>query len=116
MDLASSEAREEGLRSVRLSVGGAFHSPAMAHAEPAFRAALAAVELRPPRKIVLSGLSARPFDDIRRRLLDGLTRPVRWRETLLALHELGARAVRGERTRDACSRSSCRARSRTWRQ
>ncbi len=91
LDLASSEAREEGLRSVRLSVGGAFHSPAMAHAEPAFAAALAEVELRPPRTIALSGLSARPFDDIRRRLLDGLTRPVRWRETLLALHELGAR-------------------------
>ena len=91
LEQASSDARSEGLRAVRLSVGGAFHSPAMASAEPAFRAALDDVDFRPPRATALSGLIARPFDDVRRRLLEGLTRPVRWRETLLALHGLGAR-------------------------
>jgi len=91
LDGAAADARDEGLRSVRLSVAGAFHSPAMAAAEPELRAALAEVELRPPEITAVSGLIARPFDDIRRGLLEGLTRPVRWRETLLALHGLGAR-------------------------
>jgi [acyl-carrier-protein] S-malonyltransferase len=91
LDGAAGDARDEGLRAVRLSVGGAFHSPAMAGAEPEFRAALAEAELRPPVVTAVSGLTARPFDDVRRRLLEGLTRPVRWRETLLSLHELGAR-------------------------
>jgi [acyl-carrier-protein] S-malonyltransferase len=91
LDGAAADARDEGLRAVRLSVGGAFHSPAMAGAEPEFRAALDEVELRPPEVTALSCLIARPFDDIRRRLLEGLTRPVRWRETLLTLHALGAR-------------------------
>ena len=39
---------------------------------------------------VLSAVTAEPFDDIRRRLAEALTSPVRWRETMLALHGLGA--------------------------
>ena len=31
-----------------------------------------------------------PFDDPRRELADALTMPVRWREVMLTLHELGA--------------------------
>ena len=39
---------------------------------------------------VLSAVTAAPFDDIAAQLTAALTSPVRWRETLLALHELGA--------------------------
>jgi malonyl CoA-acyl carrier protein transacylase len=35
-------------------------------------------------------VTAQPFTDPRRELADALTMPVRWRETLLTLHELGA--------------------------
>jgi [acyl-carrier-protein] S-malonyltransferase len=87
---AAQAAEEMGLRAMELPVTGAFHSPMMAAAVPEFAAALEQVELRPPRVPVLSAVTAQPFDDIPRRLADGLTMPVRWRETMLELHRLGA--------------------------
>jgi malonyl CoA-acyl carrier protein transacylase len=91
LDAAASEVKEAGLRPVRLAVKGAFHSPAMALAVPELRAALAAVDVRPPRVPVFSSITARPFDDVRGRLAEALVRPVRWRETLFALHRAGVR-------------------------
>ena len=35
-------------------------------------------------------MTAAPFDDVAAELAQALTMPVRWRETMLALHELGA--------------------------
>jgi malonyl CoA-acyl carrier protein transacylase len=87
---AAAGARELGLRALELDVTGAFHSPMMAAAVPEFEAVLAEVEVREPRVPVLSAVTAEPFDDIRARLVQALTRPVRWRETMLALHALGA--------------------------
>jgi malonyl CoA-acyl carrier protein transacylase len=87
---AAQAAKELGLRAMELPVTGAFHSPMMASAVSDFAAALERVELSPPRVPVLSAVIARPFDDIRRRLADGLIMPVRWRETMLELHRLGA--------------------------
>jgi [acyl-carrier-protein] S-malonyltransferase len=84
---AAADAKELGLRAMELSVSGAFHSPMMASAVPDFTAALERVTLSEPHVPVISAVTAQPFDDIRRRLADALTSPVRWRETL---HELGA--------------------------
>jgi malonyl CoA-acyl carrier protein transacylase len=75
---------------MELPVTGAFHSPMMASAVPEFEAALTAVQIDEPRVPVLSAVTAAPFDDVRTRLVEALTSPVRWRETLLALHRLGA--------------------------
>jgi malonyl CoA-acyl carrier protein transacylase len=88
-EAAEEAARGLGLRAVRLPVTGAFHSPAMAGARPELEAALAAIELREPRVPVLSTITTEPFDDVRARLADALTHPVRWRETLLALQARG---------------------------
>ena len=79
------------LRAIELDVTGAFHSPMMAAAVPEFERALAAVEFSEPVTTVISAVTARPFADPRRELADALTMPVRWREVLLAIHELGAR-------------------------
>jgi [acyl-carrier-protein] S-malonyltransferase len=87
---AAGAAKELGLRAMELPVTGAFHSPMMETAVPEFESALERVELREPRVTVLSAVTAQPFDDVRRRLAEGLVRPVRWRETMLALHRLGA--------------------------
>jgi malonyl CoA-acyl carrier protein transacylase len=87
---AVSHAKDLGLRAMELDVTGAFHSPMMVPALPEFEAALAATEFCEPEVPVLSAVTARPFTDPRRELADALTSPVRWRETLLALHELGA--------------------------
>jgi [acyl-carrier-protein] S-malonyltransferase len=84
-------ARGLGLRAMELDVTGAFHSPMMAAAVPEFVAALAEVEFVAPRTTVLSAVSAAPFTDPRRELADALTMPVRWREVMLALRDLGAK-------------------------
>jgi len=86
---AGEAAGEHGLRAVPLPVTGAFHSPAMAGARPELEAALARIDFRPPAVTVVSSITTAPFDDVRARLADALTMPVRWRETLLALHAHG---------------------------
>ena len=86
---AEQTAGELGLRALILPVTGAFHSPMMASAVPEFERALAAVELRPAKCTVISAVTAEPFDDVRARLAQALTGPVRWRELLLALHGRG---------------------------
>jgi [acyl-carrier-protein] S-malonyltransferase len=89
---AIAAAEELGLRPVELPVTGAFHSPMMAGAVPEFAAALERVEVSPARGgvTVLSAVTAAPFEDVREQLAQALTMPVRWRETLVALHERGA--------------------------
>ena len=93
-EAASEAARELGLRPLELPVTGAFHSPMMESAVPEFEAALARAELTPRPALavtVISAVTAKPFDDVRRRLAEALTMPVRWRETVLAMHDSGAR-------------------------
>jgi malonyl CoA-acyl carrier protein transacylase len=91
---ASGAARELGLRPLELPVTGAFHSPMMEGAVPEFEAALARAELAPEGErgaTVVSAVTAQPFDDVPRRLAEALTSPVRWRETVLAMHDRGVR-------------------------
>lgn len=81
--------KEAGIRTVRLPVAGAFHSPAMAVAVPGFQAALDAIEVKEPESNLLSSITTLPVTDLRDGLLLALTRPVRWRETILSLKENG---------------------------
>lgn len=76
---------ERGIRTLRLPVTGAFHSPLMAPAVEPLRAVLAAMPFRAPRIPVLSGVTAAPLTDPRATLAAALTKPVRWVETLHAL-------------------------------
>jgi malonyl CoA-acyl carrier protein transacylase len=88
---ARAELRAAGLKAIRLPVAGAFHSPAMAVAAVRFREALAAVSFRAPRVPVFSSTAAAPFADPRAGLAAALTEPVRWRQTVAAMHAAGAR-------------------------
>jgi [acyl-carrier-protein] S-malonyltransferase len=89
---AMAQAKELGLRAMELDVTGAFHSPMMAGAVSEFERALADVTFTAPmgETTVISAVTAQPFTDPRRELADALTMPVRWREVMLTLHELGA--------------------------
>jgi acyl transferase domain-containing protein len=58
---AAAAAKEQGLRALELPVTGAFHSPMMASALPAFSAALQRVEIDKPRVTVFSAVTAAPF-------------------------------------------------------
>jgi len=87
---ACAGAKAAGVRATRLSVSGAFHSPAMASAADALKDALSRATIGEPRIPVLSGVTATPFDDVRARLVESLTSPVRWREIVLELSRRGA--------------------------
>jgi [acyl-carrier-protein] S-malonyltransferase len=90
LEAAGEHARALGLRAMELDVTGAFHSPMMAAAVPEFQAALARTTFSEPGCTVVSAVTARPFTDPRAELADALTMPVRWREVMLTLQELGA--------------------------
>jgi malonyl CoA-acyl carrier protein transacylase len=91
LDTLDELAREEtGARPRRLDVGGAFHTPLMEPAAARLGAALAKTRFSAPRIPVYSNASAAPFSDPPRELMENLLAPVRWRETLLALHAAGA--------------------------
>jgi [acyl-carrier-protein] S-malonyltransferase len=81
---------ETGARARRLDVAGAFHSPLMAPARDRLQAALAATPFGPQAASVWSNGSAAPFADVRAELAQNLLKPVRFRETLLALRAAGA--------------------------
>jgi [acyl-carrier-protein] S-malonyltransferase len=87
---AMEHAKEIGLRAMELDVTGAFHSAMMASAVPAFEQALAQMTFTTPAATVVCAVTAQPFTDPRRELADALTMPVRWRETMLTLRDLGA--------------------------
>lgn len=93
LDATAREAKARGVRTMRLAVRGAFHSPAIRSAVAPYRAALEGIEISPPALPVFSSSTASPFGarapGIREQLAAALVRPVRWRETLLELRSLG---------------------------
>ena len=90
LDAAEEVARDEtGARARRLDVTGAFHSPLMQPAAARLRAALDGTPVGAMAIPVYSNGSAAPFVDVRGELAENLLRPVRWRETLLALRTAG---------------------------
>ena len=81
--------KEAGIRTVRLPISGAFHSSSMRAAIPDFTSALDRVEVEEPTSCLLSSITTKPVTDLRKGLLLALTRPVRWRETVLFLRRQG---------------------------
>lgn len=95
LELAIARAEGAGAVCRRVDVAGAFHSPAMEPATGELSAALAATPIAAPRLAVFSPTTAGPVrapDEIRAALVAQLTRPVRFRETLLAMDAAGAAA------------------------
>jgi [acyl-carrier-protein] S-malonyltransferase len=88
---AAADAVSLGARCSRLAVPGSFHTAAIASSAAEFGEALRDADIRPPRPGAFSCTTAGPFDDVRARLLDGFTKRVEWRSTLLAMHRAGAR-------------------------
>ncbi|MGA1623471.1 MAG: ACP S-malonyltransferase [Synechocystis sp.] len=89
--LASVKAR----RAVPLKVSGAFHSVFMADASQAFTATLEACTFQNATIPVLSNVDPTPTqagDRLKVRLIQQMTGSVRWRETMLALPDLGVEA------------------------
>jgi [acyl-carrier-protein] S-malonyltransferase len=91
---ATDEVRRAGARRVMpLAVAGAFHTPMMAPARERLAAAVTVAELDPASIGVVSNVDARLHTDAeewRRLVVAQLCRPVRWRESTLALVAAGA--------------------------
>ena len=89
-------AREAGARrAIVLPVSVAAHSPLMADAAQTIEALLGQIDVRRPRTPVLSNVTARPVGDegdVRRDIVQQLTSPVRWTETIQHMAGLGAKA------------------------
>ena len=96
VERAVSLAGERGAkRAVMLPVSGAFHSPLMEYARDGLAEGLTNVEIRSPRCPIYLNVTAEPTtdpDEIRRRLLDQLTAPVRWGQSLVRMHGDGIAA------------------------
>ena len=79
-------------RVVPLKVSGAFHSPLMNGAKEAFAEALASVEINDVKIPVYANVTAAPVTDageIKTLMVDQLTSPVRWIETITAMRAAG---------------------------
>lgn len=85
-------AEERGVRTARLAVDGAFHSPLMAPAAERLRIALDAWEPGVPDPSFLSTTTAavEPVERLRELLLDQLTAPVRFGDAVAAAADMGA--------------------------
>ncbi len=82
----------DAMRTVRLSVAGAFHTDIMKPADATLRQALEDVDLQPCRVPVWSNVDAQPHttpDEIRELLVRQVLQPVRWEATLRQLLESG---------------------------
>ncbi|MGH9178302.1 MAG: ACP S-malonyltransferase [Acidimicrobiales bacterium] len=94
VDAAVDEAKAAGVkRTTRLLVGGAFHTPLMEEARTAFAGDLEDAALTASAVPVVSNGDARPYHDgegWRRRLADHLVTPVRWRQSVQTMVEMGA--------------------------
>lgn len=94
VERAGAAASEAGARRVvPLPVSGAFHSPLMAFARDGLQETLEALDIRVPSCPVVLNVTAEPTTDpeaIRLRLLDQLTAPVRWAQSLERMRAEGA--------------------------
>ncbi len=80
---------DAGVRSRRLPVSGAFHSPLMQPAVARFRAVVDSVRFAAPRIPVISCITAAPLKRPVSAVVAALTQPVRWVDLMRALGALG---------------------------
>ena len=80
-------------RALLLPVGGAFHSPLMEPAREELEAAIANTHFNNPTCPVYQNVDAHPYTDpdrIKQNLINQLTSPVRWTQTVQKMAEQGA--------------------------
>ena len=82
-------AKESGAkRAMKIEVGGAFHSPLMEPARLGLSEYLANIVIQPPTRPVVANVTGQPAEqpeDIRKLLVQQLTAPVKWAQTMAYL-------------------------------
>jgi len=83
---AAADADDAGFKAIPLTVAGAFHSPLMQPAADRLAEALEGVAWNPPPIPVIANVTARPHEadpaSIKLRLVEQLTPPVRWTQSM----------------------------------
>jgi len=85
VDLANAKGAR---KAIPLPVAGAYHSPLMASAQSKLAAELAKIQFSAPTVPVISNVDALPYgrpDGISRRLVEQVTSPVRWEQSMRVL-------------------------------
>ncbi|HTE00524.1 MAG TPA: ACP S-malonyltransferase [Mucilaginibacter sp.] len=80
-------------RALKLNVGGAFHSPLMQAAKLELEHAIVNTEIKEPICPIYQNIDAKPYTDpakIKHNLIEQLTGPVRWTQTVMHMLEDGA--------------------------
>jgi [acyl-carrier-protein] S-malonyltransferase len=94
VEIACEKMKEAGAkRALVLPVGGAFHSPLMEPARKELAAAIEATDFNQPICPVYQNATASPASDvdtIRKNLIDQLTAPVRWTQSVQKMVADGA--------------------------
>ena len=97
VELACETLKEAGARrALILPVGGAFHSPIMESAREKLEKAIENTDIQPLSCPIFQNVSASAEVDvarIRRNLIDQLTAPVKWTQTMEAMIAFGATSV-----------------------
>ena len=89
-------ASEQGIRAVSLKVAGAFHSPLMQPAADRLAEDMETLDFKPPAKPVWSNVTAAPHGDpesIKKLLIQQITQPVLWSQTMQKLVQQGGSFV-----------------------
>ncbi len=93
VEQAAAALKEAGARmTVLLNVGGAFHSPLMEPAKAELKAAIESTTFSQPICPIYQNVNAKPEtnpDNIKQNLIDQLTSPVRWTQTMLNMIDDG---------------------------
>src|ERR1700754_484852 len=94
VQLATEKAKAAGAKkAITLKVSGAFHSPFMAHAQEELRTAIENTTFYTPTCSVYQNVVARAVvakDEIKKNLIDQLTGPVKWTQSVRAMVTDGA--------------------------
>jgi len=87
VDIAIEKLTESGARrAIKLPVGGAFHSPIMKSAKSELKSAIDSTSFSSPICPIYQNVCAEPVIDpekIKQNLIDQLTSPVKWTQTML---------------------------------
>ncbi|HMQ64534.1 MAG TPA: ACP S-malonyltransferase [Flavilitoribacter sp.] len=93
VEAAAARLAEKGARTVMLAVGGAFHSPLMAPAKTELQTAIEQAAFNAPRCPIYQNVDAQAYSDpekIKQNLIEQLTAPVRWTQTMVNMIAAGA--------------------------
>ncbi|KAA3634089.1 MAG: [acyl-carrier-protein] S-malonyltransferase [Bacteroidetes bacterium] len=97
VETAAEKLKEAGaIRAIMLQVGGAFHSPLMMPAQEELQKAIESTNFAEPNCPIYQNVDAMPHRDpeeIKKLLIEQLTSPVRWTQTMLNMIEDGVKEI-----------------------